>query len=168
MADLEDIMVHFLLRQCPWCLYGITWTMFRMGKGGAILDGLHPGEGPRIFRNVPVQEFRHNSDHYIILGFIYSATMREHTNYVRCCTRLLLHSPTTLTREDGLFEDLCQAIPKPKLQEARKNAWISADMWRLVNTKFYIRRDPTRSQGLIQRLSCKIKLILKAVRRQQA
>ena len=32
MEGLEDMLVHFLPRQRPWCRYGRTWRMVRAGR----------------------------------------------------------------------------------------------------------------------------------------
>ena len=49
--------------------------------------------------------------------------------------RIPLGSLTTPTREDGIFVALRRAIPKPNSWEARKNAWILEDTWRIVNKR---------------------------------
>ena len=38
-------------------------------------------------------------------------------------------------REDGIFAALRKAAPKPQAWDARKNAWISEAMWRLVDER---------------------------------
>ena len=43
---LEDLVRHFLPRETKWFQYRRTWGVIRKGKGGAVPDGLHPGEGP--------------------------------------------------------------------------------------------------------------------------
>ena len=116
----------------------------------------------RLFRNIYVQDPRNNLDHYLILGCLHSTTLREHENYLWRSTRLPLHPQTTPTKEDGLYAPLRWKIPNPKAQEARKNTWILADIWRLVNTRVSMRQDTTRNQGLLLRLSRQITAILKA------
>ena len=71
-------------------------------------------------------------------------------------------NPTTPTKEDGLFVYLRRTIPKPKAQVEKKNTWILADTWRLVDTRVYMHQDPARNQGLLQQLSRQIAAILKA------
>ena len=125
------------------------------------------GTDRRIFRNVAVRDPRQNSDQYLVLGCLLSAPLREHTEYLGSRKRLPLWSPTTPTREDGLFADLKRAIPKPKSREARKNAWISAATWRIVDERVSARRDPARDQAHIQRLVRAINVSLKEDRRRQ-
>ena len=36
----------------------------------------------RLFRNVLIWDPMHNLDHYLILGYIRSSTLREHTKYL--------------------------------------------------------------------------------------
>ena len=54
--------------------------------------------------------------------------------------------------EDGLFLVLLRAVPKPKAQDARKDAWILGTTCILVYKIVSARRDPARYQSLIWRL----------------
>ena len=40
------------------------------------------GMDRRLFRNVFVQDPRHNSDHYMVLGCLPSASLKEHNRYL--------------------------------------------------------------------------------------
>ena len=40
------------------------------------------GTDCRLFGNVSVQDPRHNSDHYMVLGCLHSAPLREHARYL--------------------------------------------------------------------------------------
>ena len=53
----------------------------------------------RLFVNVYVRDPRHNSDHYIVLGCLHSASLREHARYFGGRKRLPLRPPTKPTRE---------------------------------------------------------------------
>ena len=44
----------------------------------------------RIFHNVAVQDPRHNSDPYIVMGFLRVTSLREHSYYLRRWTSLPL------------------------------------------------------------------------------
>ena len=72
--------------------------------------------------------------------------LREHTKYLMRRTRTPLQPPTGPMRGYRLFAFLRRAIPKPKAREARKNAWISAEKWRIVDERFYRRQDPASEQ----------------------
>ena len=63
-------------------------------------------------------------------------------------------------REDGISAALRRAVLNPLAREARKNAWILAATWRLVNERFSVRRDLTKDQALIRRLGHVIKASL--------
>ena len=76
-----------------------------------------------------------------------------------------LHPKTIPTRENGLFAAICRAIPKPKSQEVRNNAWISEDTWRLAKERIYERRDPERKQNLLRHLGREINISLKGDRK---
>ena len=46
------------------------------------------GSNRRIFQNVYVRDTRHNYDHYIVMGCLCSASLREHSHYLGRRTRL--------------------------------------------------------------------------------
>ena len=104
--ELEDMSEHFLPRRLPWCRDGRTWSMLRKGREvrsrtDYILETDH-----RLFRNVSIQDPRHNSDHYMVLGFLHSASLTEHTRYLGGRKKLPLRPPTEPTREDKIFAAL--------------------------------------------------------------
>ena len=65
------------------------------------------GKDRRLFSNVSTWEARKNSDHYMILGCVRTATLREHTKYLGRRTRLTLQPPTPPPMEDKHFVTLC-------------------------------------------------------------
>ena len=75
--------------------------------------------------------------------------------------------PTTPTREDRIFMAFRQAIPNTKAREARKNAWISADTWRIANTIVSMGRYSMRNQGIIRPLRSQMMSSLKVDRWRQ-
>ena len=87
----------------------------------------------RFSWNVSAWDPRNNSDHYMVLGCLHRAPLREHAENLRRIKRLPLHPPTTPAREDGIFAALRRATPKPKSREARKNTRMSVETWRLVD-----------------------------------
>ena len=126
------------------------------------------GTDRRLFGNVSVRDPRHNSDHYLVLGCLYSASLKEHTQYLGGGKKLSLRPPTEPTREDTIFETLRRDVPKPRAQEARKNEWISAATWRLVDKRVSARRDLAKDQTLIWRLVRAIRAGLTKDRRRRA
>ena len=121
----------------------------------------------RLFGNVSVRHPRHNSDHYMVLGCLHSASLKEHVRYLRGRKNLPLLPPTEPTREDTIFAALRRAVTKLWAQEARKNAWISAITWRLVNERVSARRDLAKDRALIRRLGRAIRASLKMGRRRR-
>ena len=67
-----------------------------------------------LFRNVAIQDPRHNSDHYMVLGRHCIYPLREHTKYLGWRMYISLRPPTIPTREDGLSVALRRDITKPK------------------------------------------------------
>ena len=84
------------------------------------------------------------------------------------CLYLCLRPPTKPTREDTIFAALRRAVTKPRAWEARKNAWISATTWRLVDKRVSALRNLAKDQALIRRLGHIIKASLKMDRRRRA
>ena len=57
---------------------------------------------------------------------------------------------------DTLFAVLRRDVPKPAPREARQNAWISAETWRLINERVSTRRDPRYGKADRRRLGKEI------------
>ena len=165
---LEDTLAHFLPHQSSWCQDERTWSMIREGREVRSRTDYILGTDRRLFGNVSVRDPRHNSDHYMVLGCLHSAPVREHASYLGGRKRPPLLPPNALAREDGIFAALRRAVPKPLAREARKNAWISAAMWRLVDERVSARRDLAKDQALIRRLGRAIKVILREYKRRWA
>ena len=132
-----------------------SWTDYILGKYRC------------LFGNVSIQDPRHNSYQYLVLGCLHSVFLRKHTEYLRRGTQNPLRPLTTPKREDEIFAAPRRAIPKPKARKARKNTWILKDMWRIIDKRVYLRRDPVQSQAFLQRLIRAINAILKGDRRRR-
>ena len=75
-AVLEEILAHFLPRRCPWCRGGRTCSMVQMGREVRSWTGYILWKDHCLFRIVAIRDPRHNSDHYMVLGCIRSASLR--------------------------------------------------------------------------------------------
>ena len=126
------------------------------------------GTDCRLFAFFSVQDPRHNSDHYMVLGCVYSASLRENARYFGGSKRPPLRLSTEPTREERIFAALRRDVPKPQAQEARKNLWISATTWRLVDKRVSACWYIAKYQALIRRLGCAIKASLREDRKQRA
>ena len=80
------------------------------------------GTDRHLFGNVSVRDPRHNSDYYMVMGYLYSTPLREHSSYFGGRKRLPLRPLTAQTRDDGIFAALQRAVSKLLAREARKNA----------------------------------------------
>ena len=80
------------------------------------------GTDCHILWNVSVWDPRNKSEHYMVLGCLRSAPLREHAKYLGGRKQLLLRTPIALTREDVIFADLRRSVPNPLARDARKNA----------------------------------------------
>ena len=80
------------------------------------------GMNRRLFINVSIWDPRHNSDHYMVLGCLHSAPLREHARYLGGRKRPPLRPLTAPTREDRIFAALMRAVPKLLARDAKNNA----------------------------------------------
>ena len=58
----------------------------------------------------------------MVVGCLRSALERVHARYIKGRRKMPLRPPTEPTREDGIFEALQRAVPKPHEREKHKNA----------------------------------------------
>ena len=126
------------------------------------------GTDCHLFANVSVQDPRHNSDHYMVLGCVHSASLREKARYLGGSKRPPLRPSNEPTREYIIFADLWRAVPKSRAQEAWKNSWISVTTWRLMDKRVSACWYIEKYQALIRRLGCAIKASLREDRKRRA
>ena len=90
MVELENISAHFLLRRCPSCrdrkMCNVVWLVREMRSRADYILGIDR----HLFRNVAAWDLSRNSDHYMVLGYICSATLREHADYFGQYTQIPL------------------------------------------------------------------------------
>ena len=55
-----------------------------------------------------------------------------------------LRPPTEPAREDKIFTALRRAVQKTRAQEVRRNEWILAATWRLVDERVSVRWDQAK------------------------
>ena len=72
------------------------------------------------------------------------------------------------SRTDELFAALRRAVPRPKPREARRNAWISAETWRLINERVSAHRDPRYGKADRRRIEKEVQASLVTNRRRRA
>ena len=72
------------------------------------------GTDRRIFGNISVRDPRHNSDNYMVMGCLPSASLTEHKRYLGGRKNWPLRPPAKPTREDKSFAALRRAVPKAK------------------------------------------------------
>ena len=138
---LEDMSVHFLPRRCSWCRDGRAWRMIREGREVWSRTDYIMGTDCRLFGNVSVLYPMHNSDHYMVLGCLHSASLKEHSRYLGGRKKPTLCPLTKPMRQDTISAALQRAVTKPRAQKAQKNAWILAATWRIADERVSARRD---------------------------
>ena len=124
------------------------------------------GTDKSLFSNVSVRDPRHNTNHFMVVGCLRSAPARDYACYIKGRRKMPLKPPTEPTREDGIFEALRRALPKPHERGKHKNAWISEETWRLVNERVSARRG-TGVRMRIRRLGRAILASLKGDRKRR-
>ena len=103
----------------------------------------------------------------MVLGCLPSAPLVATKRYLGGRKRWPVRLPTEPSWTDTLFAALRRAVPKPTPREARRNAWISAETWRLINKRVFTRRDPRYGQADRRRLGKEIKKSLVQDRRRR-
>ena len=114
------------------------------------------GTDRRLFQNVAVRDPRHNTDYYMVLGCLPGAPLEATRRYQGGRKRWPVPPPTAPSRMDTLFAALRRAVPKTAPREARRNAWVSAETWRLVDERVATRRDQRYFQADRRRLGREI------------
>ena len=151
-VGVEDMAQHFMPQRRRWNRDRRTWDMRRKGQVVRSRTDYILGTDRRLFKNVAVRDPWHNSDHYMVLGCLPSAPLSETKRYLGGRKRWPVRPPTEPSRTDTLFAALRRAVPKPTPREARRNAWISAETWRLIDNKVSTRRDPRYGKAERRRL----------------
>ena len=72
---LEDMAPYFLPRRRRWCRDRRTWGMLWKGRDVRYRTDYILGTDRRLFWNVSVRDPRHNSDHYMVLSCLPSASL---------------------------------------------------------------------------------------------
>ena len=75
---LEDMLAHFLLQRRSWHRDGRTWSMIMEGRDVRSRTDYILGTDHHLFGNVSIRDPMHNSDHYMVLGCLHSASLKEH------------------------------------------------------------------------------------------
>ena len=149
---LEDMARHFLPRESRGCRDWRTWGMLRKGREVWSRMDYILGTDRCLFRKVAVQDPKHNSDHYMVLGCLPSFPLTEHKRYLGGRKLWPVRPPREPTRTDQLFAALQRAVPRAQPRKARLNTWISESTWRLINERVSARRDPRYGQAYKRRL----------------
>ena len=150
-AGVEDMTAHFLPRKRLWGRELRTWSMVREGRVIRYQTDYLLRTDRSLFRNVAVRDPRHNSDHYMVMGHLRSETAQEHAQYIRWWRKMPLQPPKEPTREDELFGDLRQVVPKPHERYKHRNAWISEETWIIADERALAKRG-MRVRARLRRL----------------
>ena len=114
-TGLEDILEHFLLRLRPWRRDRQSWETVRQGRELRSWTDYILGSDFQIFRNMIVRYLRHNSDHFMVMGYLCGDYPNKHWRYLGRRTRLPLQLPghQTSAQAENIFAELGSAVSKP-------------------------------------------------------
>ena len=73
-----------------------------------------------------------------------------------------------LTEGDRMFDALAEKFEKPRRRERAENSWIRQATWELVDRRTQLRREGKLDIKKSQRLSRRIKALLREERRERA
>ena len=104
----------------------------------------------------------------MVLGFLPSAPLTETKQYLGGRKRWPVWPPVKPTRTYELIADIRRAVPRAKPREARRNAWILAETWRLIKERVSARRDLRYGMAYRQRVRKAVQKSLAADRRRRA
>ena len=104
----------------------------------------------------------------MVLGCLPSAPLSEKKQYLGGQKRWPVRPPGKPSRTDKLFAALQRAVPRPKPREARRNAWISAETWRLIDERVSAFRNPRYGMLYSLRMGKEVQASLAADRRRRA
>ena len=124
---LEDMRVHFLPLHTLWLKDGHTGAMHRGGREVRSRTNYILSIDSRLFQNVAIQDARHNTDHFLVLGCLRGTTPAVHLHYRWRCTRFPIRPPENPDRVDCMFAKLWRAITRPPQWERHCQAWISPE-----------------------------------------
>ena len=74
-----------------------------------------------LFRKASIWDLWHNSDHFMVLGYLLIAAQQEHSRYLGQRWRFPQQPPRQHTQEDWWFSEPSQDIPKPPPRERQWN-----------------------------------------------
>ena len=73
IEGLEDMAKHFLPQESRWCRDRRTWGVLQKGREVRYRTDYILETDRRLFRDLAVRDPRHNSDHYMVLGYLPSS-----------------------------------------------------------------------------------------------
>ena len=66
-----------------------------------------------LLQNVAVWDARHNTDNYLVLGYLRGAAPAAHSRYLGKRTRFPICHLATLDKVDHMFTEIRRSIPRP-------------------------------------------------------
>ena len=168
MSGIEDMSGHFLPRRKPWLRNGRTWIMLRGGQEVRSCTNYLLGTYLRLLQNVTVWYARQNTDQYLVMGYLHRVMPDAHFLYLGKRTHFTIKPQNTPDGVDCLFTELWGGIPRPPWWERPHQAWISLEIWRLINARIAALRRKDGAHRGSRKLSRDIKARIHEYRRQRA
>ena len=82
-----------------------------------------------------VQDSRHNTDHYLVIGCLCGAAPSYHSHYIGKWKQFLMKLPNIPGGVDRLFAELRGGIPKLPQWERPYHVFILMKTWQIIDTR---------------------------------
>ena len=118
-----------------------------------ILGTDHP-----LLQNLAVWDTRPSIDHYLVLGCLRGAAPAAHSRYLGKQTCIPIRPPKTPDGVDRQLSELRGGILNPPWWESPRQACISPETWRLIDTSIVLHQNKDGSQRSSKTLRHNIKV----------
>jgi hypothetical protein len=130
---LEDMLGHFAPRRRYRA--GYTWKQSREGVLVTSRCDYLLGVDRHTFSKVCLKDPRFDSDHFMILGTLNSATLKVNQTYLRGRQKCPLKvSERPLNKAVAIFEELQLSVERKECAVRRQVSWISSETWKLIDS----------------------------------
>ena len=112
---IVDVVLHSLPSCNTWLQDMCTWRMRKDGQEIWSRTDYILGTYCRLLQDVDIQDMRHNSDHYMVLGCMSGDLEKELMDYLRKVRRFLLRPirRDLASASEKIFSELKNQTPNP-------------------------------------------------------
>ena len=111
------MMEHLLPHKISWTRDGWTWIILCYVQEVSYWTDCILGTDHRLLQKLAVRDPRHNTNHYMFLGFLRGFTLRENQIYFGSCTQIPLYPLKFTSHKDNILAYLRQTVSKTWARE---------------------------------------------------